>query len=332
MSRTTSTRAAMRVSPLMVSALVLGAACSKEAPTSPSALPTASSLAALGGGVDCTRCVTEKGKILFTTDRDGNWEIYKVNADGSNKVRLTTNSATDRHPTWSPDYKKIAFVSNRDGNDEIYIMNATGNGVVRVTNNAADDQYPVFSPDGKKLAFVSKRNGSNDIYTMNLDGTGVNRLTITNSDDIEPTWSPDGTLIAYASNRSGQYEIWVASALSGSGMWNFTPDSAVQTAPHFSPDGQRIAYHEDNKGTHSIRWQTLYQPNDGTAWKKTVTAAGSGKYVGQPSWSPDGQVIAFTMETNEGMTFTMTSAFNQPISTWYEIPGLFTNLQPAWSR
>jgi len=85
------------------------------------------------------------GHIVFQTARDGNNEIYLMDADGSNPTRLTNNAATDTLPTFSPDGSKIAFVSNRDGNNEIYVMNADGSGTpLRLTNNAVDDNAPTW--------------------------------------------------------------------------------------------------------------------------------------------------------------------------------------------
>jgi hypothetical protein len=78
-------------------------------------------------------------KIAVASNRDGNWEIYVVNADGSGSQRLTNNPATDLRPRWSPDGTKIAFQTNRDGNEEIYSMNPDGSGQTNLTNNPADD-------------------------------------------------------------------------------------------------------------------------------------------------------------------------------------------------
>src|SRR5215212_1071476 len=80
-------------------------------------------------------------KLAFTSNRDGNWEIYVMNAqDGSNQTNLTMNPAFDFDPTWSPDGTKLAFTSDRDGNTEVYVMNAQdGSNQTRLTDNAASD-------------------------------------------------------------------------------------------------------------------------------------------------------------------------------------------------
>ena len=98
-------------------------------------------------------------KIAFASDRDGNWEIYVMNADGSNQTRLTNNSAVDRQPTWSPDGTMIVFYSDRDGTCEIYGMNADGTGQTRLTNNTVADWDPSWSPDDTRIVFVSYRGG-----------------------------------------------------------------------------------------------------------------------------------------------------------------------------
>jgi len=88
----------------------------------------------------------EQSRIAFDSDRDGNLEVYVMNADGSGQKKLANNSADDWNPFWSPDGKKIAFTSDRDGNWEIYVMNADGSGQKKLTNNSADDWEPSWSP------------------------------------------------------------------------------------------------------------------------------------------------------------------------------------------
>ena len=129
-------------------------------------------------------------KIAFVSDRDGNDEIYVMDADGSNLTRLTNNPAIDDSPAWSPDGTKIAFVSYRDGNEEIYIVDADGSSQTRLTDNSASDCFPSWSPDGTKIAFSSDRDGNDEIYVVDADGSSQTRLTDNSADDDQPEWSP----------------------------------------------------------------------------------------------------------------------------------------------
>ncbi|HEY8001528.1 MAG TPA: hypothetical protein VID76_06285, partial [Solirubrobacterales bacterium] len=107
----------------------------------------------------------QNGKIAFTSHRDGQPEVYVMNADGSAQKRLT-NATANEGPAFSSDGTKIAFESQRDGNREIYVMNADGSGQTRLTNNPAIDRTPAFSPDGTKVAFESFRDFDSEIYVM----------------------------------------------------------------------------------------------------------------------------------------------------------------------
>ena len=82
--------------------------------------------------------------IAFASDRDRNFEIYVMRADGSHQTRLTDNLAEDVNSDWSPKGKRIALTSNRDGNPEIYVMNANGSSQTNLTNNPAFDADPAW--------------------------------------------------------------------------------------------------------------------------------------------------------------------------------------------
>jgi Tol biopolymer transport system component len=134
-------------------------------------------------------------KIAFISVRDGNDEIYVMDADGSNPTRLTNNAAIDHQPVWSPDGSKIAFSRNRDGNEDIYVMNANGSEQKRLTKKAAFDENPAWSPDGTKILFESNRGGSDDeIFVMKArPESKKNRpknLTTNKVEDIAPDWRP----------------------------------------------------------------------------------------------------------------------------------------------
>src|SRR5207253_40625 len=111
------------------------------------------------------------GQIAFTTDRDGNVDIYLMHADGSGVTRLTNNPARDFWPVGWPDGRQIAFKSERDGNEDIYVMNADGSGVRKLSNNPSLDVGPAWSRDGTRIAFYSERDGNGEIYVVNADGS-----------------------------------------------------------------------------------------------------------------------------------------------------------------
>ena len=130
----------------------------------------------------------QKAQIAFYSNRDGNDEIYVMNADGNNPHNLTNNPANDSGPAWSSDGKMIAFFSDRDGNYEIYVMDADGNKQRNLTNNPAMDMDPAWSPDGKTIAFSSYRDSDWKIYVMDADGNNQRRLTNNPSQDAWPSW------------------------------------------------------------------------------------------------------------------------------------------------
>jgi Tol biopolymer transport system component len=239
-------------------------------------------------------------RIAFTSDRDGNYEIYVMDTDGSDQTRLTNNPAEDNHPAWSPDRSKIAFVSKRDGNYEIYVMNADGTGQTNLTNNPAWDGNPAWSPDGTKIAFDSYlAPGNRDIYVMNADGTGQTRLTHDPMYADHPTWSPDGSKIAFMSDRDWDFEIYVMNA-DGSGQTNLTNSRGRDELPAWSPDGTKIAFDSDPDLDGNSE---IYVMNaDGTAQTRLTETWTIGwnarvwKSAWAPTWSPDGSKIAFASD------------------------------------
>ena len=95
----------------------------------------------------------DTAKIAFVSNRDGNREIYIMNPDGTEKVRLTQNFSVDLYPTWSPNGEEILFVSDRDGSRDLYLMDADGSNVRRALKKSARREHPTWSPDGKRIAY-----------------------------------------------------------------------------------------------------------------------------------------------------------------------------------
>ena len=116
-------------------------------------------------------------RVVFASNRDGNYEYYAMNADGSGQWRLTDNGASDTYPAWSPDGGRIVFQSYRDGQAELYVMNADGSGQARLTYHDAYDGEAAWSPDGMQIAFTRRSGDDYRIWVMNADGSGARQLS-----------------------------------------------------------------------------------------------------------------------------------------------------------
>ena len=142
-------------------------------------------------------------RILYETHRGGDWNIYSVNADGTNPVNLTNNPADDRDPAWSPDGSRIAFSSDRNGNSitelltadfDIWVMNADGSEAVSIISTPSVERRPDWSPDGSRFVFALNRNLGNfydwsELYLMNADGSNPTAVTQNStSGNSRPRW------------------------------------------------------------------------------------------------------------------------------------------------
>ncbi|MBC7250775.1 MAG: PD40 domain-containing protein [Anaerolineae bacterium] len=237
------------------------------------------------------------GRIAFMSDRDGDWEIFVMNADGSSlPTQLTLNTSDDYTPRWSPDGSKIVFTSNRTGDLDVYVMNADGSGQINRTNYPfADDALPDWSPDGSKIAFCSNRGGSYDIYVMNADGSKMQRLTYLSTDAMGPTWSPDGSKIAFMVYIG--YDIWYGPIwdiytmdADGSHLMRLTENSLMNCYPDYSPDGQRITFSSTRAGDNDV----FVMNSDGSQQLNLTYDSIYQEWYS--TWSPDGTKLAYTFD------------------------------------
>ena len=239
--------------------------------------------------------------IVFVSWRDGNSEVYVMNADGSGKRNLTRDRAQDDYPTWSPDGRRLAFLRGPQGfcSYQLYVVNADSSGLRRLTLRVPEgtpettgrckgkaDQL-VWSPDGRTIYFGR--------YLVRTDGSGARRLPyFPLTGWSRAVWSPDGTRIAFAAKSPGQpptstspshSDIYVMNA-DGSGKRRLTHDARSNAEPAWSPDGRRIAFKSSRDGNSEI-----YVMNADGSGKRNLTR--NPAQDGRPSWSPDGRRIAF---------------------------------------
>jgi Tol biopolymer transport system component len=208
-------------------------------------------------------------KIAFMSDRetlsnptspgfpdDPDFEIFVMDADGSNQTQITFNELDDVVPAWSPNGKRIVFARDFDpvrgqSDDDIFTMRANGADERNLTRSPGVEDYdPDWSPDGRRIAWTGERDGDAEIYTMRPSGSGVQQLTFNEGPtqfDGEPNWSPDGRKIAFSSERDAvpetpfQVEIYTMRA-DGGNQTRLTFDDLSDFLPAWSPDGRKIAF------------------------------------------------------------------------------------------
>ncbi len=250
--------------------------CTASPPSPISVTITAAVSTRLDVAVACVQ-PPRTGRIAFISDTfcDSDpdcwpsdvYDVYVVNADGSNPLRLTTTSAVPyASPVWSPNGTQVAsgaYIVNADGSNPHWLPGA-----------------PAWSPDGARIAVAD----AGQIYVMNADGT--NPAQLTSNGGGAPAWSPDGARIAFS--NAGQLLLMNAD---GSNVTALTDNSEVVGAggPMWSPDGAKIAF--------QTYGQIYVIKADGTSLIRLFNP--SGGFVGGPIWSPEGTRLVFSYSSNE---------------------------------
>ena len=240
-------------------------------------------------------------RIAFATNRDGNWEIYVMNSDGSNPHNITKNPSSDSFPSWSPDGTKLAFHSDRDGNLEIYVMNSDGSQQTRMTNDRGADHSPAWSPDGSKISFISDRRGRQSVWVMNAsDGSELEDLTGSIINSRWSTWDPRSRSIAYETN--GDVRVLRTDDLTRNEKIvdrnNFFDGFFVGWLD-WSPDGSRLAMISNHQERTEFTRLLYTSQLDGFRFRRLYDNP-TGQPYERPSWAPDSNMIAFSVKDTEG--------------------------------
>lgn len=259
----------------------------------PTAQPASRPLSRAAAPSEYSSDPEEWTRLVFSTYRGGNWEIYRfVHIDNIYTTINLSNArfAQDTHPRLNRSADQIVFVSNRDRNTEIYRMDSNGAGQTRLTFAKAEDTQPIWSPDGQRIGFASRRDGNWNIYVMSADGSNPQPLTSDPANDIMPSWSPDGRTIAWVRAGTTSGAIWLMNA-DGSNARAITGQLTYLQHPSWSPDGSRLAFDYDRDGD-GFNDLALINP-DGSGMRPVAVTE---NYIGPGQrgdlavggWSPEG--------------------------------------------
>ena len=248
-------------------------------------------------------------KILFTSTRDDNYEVYIMNPDGSEQMRLTQHPANDLNAVWSPTGDQILFVSNRDGKRDLYLMNPDGSNIRRVFKNELKRNftyrdYPTWSPDGKQIAYMHI-NWDKDIYAIHIANSREQEENFL-ANGLHPAWSPDGAEIAYTPLEDGRMTLINVRTGARNRILS-RKELGGQMSPSWSAMADKIAFswnnnplppdfkQEDGLPEGWADKRTIYIANrDGTGLEQLVDEAGP--MAENPELSPNDKEILYTQK------------------------------------
>ncbi len=264
-------------------------------------------------GVTTSAKAPTTAKIAFTSNRDGNWEIYIMNPDGSQPINLTKHPAIDFDPAWSPTGEQILFNSDRKGERDLYLMNADGKNVRKVFTKSADRRYPTWSPDGKQIAYLNVDEWA--IYTATIDGKTEKKIADTGEEGGSPAWSPNGSEIVFTlagavekfgKRLTNSRQLRVVNLNSGAERTLFAEQMPTMENPTWSPDGEQLAFSwterdlwakavHDKWGKQVFDAETIYiVARDGGEFQQIVSEEGPPAF--EPVWSPFGDELLYTQK------------------------------------
>ncbi|MFO7734338.1 MAG: protein kinase [Candidatus Aminicenantes bacterium] len=229
--------------------------------------------------------VSRDGRLLVSTDRSGNWDVWTMSDGGRDPQQLTTDPGVDAGPRWSPDGRRVAFYSTRTGNREVWIMPVDGGPARQMTRGKAESMFPAWAPDGGEivkhgdgLAVLSVQDGRERRLT---DGGGYG------------DWSPDGRWVAFEWSRSGVTRIWRIPASGG------TPEPLTKgegRLARWSIDGKRIYFIGLGDRLNNV-WSLSLESREE---RPVIALAGKRGRLGTLGLATDGRFIYFTWEEKRG--------------------------------
>ncbi|MDE0011954.1 MAG: hypothetical protein OXU36_12445 [Candidatus Poribacteria bacterium] len=231
-------------------------------------------------------------KIVFSSDRDGNWEIYLMNPDGTRQERLTYDRAVDCEPVISPKGDRILFTSNRGGTRDLYLMGVDGRNVRPLFGvSTAYRTEPAWSPDGKKIAYSQRAFGGINIHTASADGRLVKPIErLKSAHSGYPNWSSDGTEIAFVVADEVHWasrQIRFINLETDDQETLFPDDFPRMFQPAYSPVDDKIAFVWFRP---VAKQQSIFVVNRDGSYLRRIESL----VANTPAWAPSGDELIYT--------------------------------------
>lgn len=194
--------------------------------------------------------------VVFTSTRDGNFELYVTRPDGTEQQRLTAdtvaNAPIDTDPVWSPDGNYIAYESQRGATWDLYLINVNSGTEIRLTQSGSHDINPAWSPDSSQVIFQSFRDGFWQIYAIDIVTFEETLISDGRGDDHDPQFNAAGNKIVFRSYRDGDNSVIYLANADGSNPIQISDAAGDATNHVYSDDNSLIAYQSDIDGDQDI--------------------------------------------------------------------------------
>ena len=230
-------------------------------------------------------------KIAFVSDKTGKKEVYVMDYDGYNIVKVTSHFAHAMAPAWSRDGHKIAFTAiTRDQhnirNHNLFMYDLPSGKINMISNRNGINSGANFSPDGKRIALTMSFPGNPEIFVMDPVTKVAQRLTNSYGLDVDPSWSPDGNSIAFVSDRAGRPMIYKMDA-NGANVTRLTFAGDYNATPSWSPQGNKIAF----AGWDAGKFDIFIMSPDGSSIERLTKNMGDNE---DPDFAPDGYFLVYS--------------------------------------
>ena len=233
-------------------------------------------------------CGSDSGAITFISERDGNPEVYVMQPDGSEQLRITSTDALDSRPLWAPNGASVAFVSqSSDADSEIVRSTPDGAEQFRVVTSPGTNRQHVWSPDSARIAFVSDRSGALEIWHLNVDGSDLRQLTQDSNGVGLGHWSPDGASLLFTTKEPPGIVMRNPDGVNVERLTEYPDES-----PRWSPKGDMIAF--VSPGDDGLR--DIYVMTADGSERRALTQNDGDNY--HPRWSPNGKRICYVSTTD----------------------------------